>query len=104
MGDVDRRDAQPALQPGDLGAHLAAQLGVEVAERLVEEERVGLPDDRAAHRDALPLATRQVRRFAFQVLVELQQVGGLVDAAADLLLVDLVAVEPQREGDVLPDG
>ena len=53
VGDVDGGHAQPALQAQDLGAHLTAQLGVEVAQRLVEQERVGLTDDGAAHGDAL---------------------------------------------------
>ena len=38
MGDVQRSGAEAALQAGDLGAHLHAQLGVEVGERLVEEQ------------------------------------------------------------------
>ena len=53
--DVQRRDAELLLQLGDLGAHLAAELGVEVRERFVHEERRRLADDRAAHRHPLAL-------------------------------------------------
>ena len=54
--DVDRRHAERALEPADLRAHLDAELRVEVRERLVHQEGLRLADDRAAHRDALPLA------------------------------------------------
>ena len=60
MGDVYGGDAESALQPQDLGAHLAAQLGVEVGQRFVEQERVGLPDDGPAHRDPLALAAGEL--------------------------------------------
>ena len=72
---------------------------VEVRQRLVEQERIGLPHDRPAHRDALPLATGQVRRFAVQVLGELEGFSSLLHALADLFLGQ-PAAQSQREGDV----
>ena len=54
--DIDGRRVQPALQVGDLTAHLDPQLGVEVGERLVEQERGGLAHDGTSHGDALALA------------------------------------------------
>ncbi len=60
MGDIYGGDAESALQPQDLGAHLAAQLGVEVGQRFVEQERVDLPDDGPAHRDPLALAAGEL--------------------------------------------
>ena len=45
VGDVDGRGAEPVLQVGDLVAHLHAQLGVEVRERLVHQERGRLAHD-----------------------------------------------------------
>ena len=38
--DVEHRRAQLLVQPRDVGAHLDAQLGVEVGERLVHQERL----------------------------------------------------------------
>ena len=38
VGDVDGRHLEPLVQRLDLGAHLHAQLGVEIGERLVEQE------------------------------------------------------------------
>jgi len=40
----------------DLSAHRHAQLGVEVGQRLIEQEDFRIAHDRAAHRDALALA------------------------------------------------
>src|SRR5450759_3359659 len=102
VGDVDGGDAEPALQPRDLGTHLPAQLGVEVGQRLVEEEGVGLPDDGAPHRDPLSLSTGELARLALQVLGQVQSRGRLLDPLADLVLGD--TAQPQREGDVLEDG
>ena len=62
VGDVHGRDAEPLMQLRERRAHADAELRVEVRERLVEQERLRLADDRAAHRDALPLAARQLRR------------------------------------------
>jgi hypothetical protein len=56
VGDVHRRRAEPALDARHLGAHLHAELGVEVRQRLVHQEALRVADDRAAHRHALPLA------------------------------------------------
>jgi hypothetical protein len=68
--DVHRRRLELALDPRDLGAHLDPQLRIEVRERLVHQERLRLADDRAAHRDALPLAARERARLLLQHLVE----------------------------------
>src|SRR3712207_7165735 len=45
-----------------------------------------LTHDRAAHGDTLTLATGERLRLARQVLVELQELRGLLDAAVDLRL------------------
>ena len=59
--DVDDGGAHLVVQLLDLGAHLAAQLGVEIGQRLVEEEGDRLAHHRAAHRDALALSARELR-------------------------------------------
>ncbi len=64
MGHIEARHADAPLQLQDLGAHLAAQLGVEVAERLVEQEHPRLAYKGATHGDALALAAAQLRRAA----------------------------------------
>ena len=48
MGDVGDGDAELVMEPRDLGAHVAAQLGVDVPQGLVEEVRPRPPHDGAA--------------------------------------------------------
>ena len=102
VGHVDRGGVEPVLDPRHLGAHLHAQLGVEVRQRLVHQERLRVADDRAPHRDALALAAGQVRRLALEVVGEVEDLGRLVDLGVDLLLRALR--ELQRERDVVAHG
>ena len=64
VGDVERRHAEPPLDPQHLAAHLDAQAGVEVRERLVHEEHGRLAHERPAHGDALALAARELAGLA----------------------------------------
>ena len=98
VGDVDGRDAEPRLQLGDVGAHLHAQLGVEVGERLVHQEDLGLADDRAPHRHALALAAGELARLALEQRRQLELLGDLAHALLALGLRH--PRHPQREADV----
>ena len=80
VGDEQRRDAQLAVQLLDLDAGLRAQLGVQVGQRLVEQEHLGLAHDGPAHGHALALAAGQLARLAVQQVAQLQDARGLVDA------------------------
>ena len=84
-----------------LGAHLHSQLGIEVGQRLVHEESGGLTHDGPTHRHTLPLATRQCLWLALQVFLDLEDVGGLMDPALDLVLGELPQLE--TEGHVVVD-
>ena len=65
VGDVDERDPrQLALDALELELHLLAQLEVERAERLVEQQHPRAVDERAGERDALALAARELDRPA----------------------------------------
>ena len=99
--DVDGGDAEAALQRRDLRAGLDAELGVEVRQRLVHEEHLRLAHDRAAHGDALTLATGERLRLAGQVLLEVEELGGLEHASGALFLAD--AGDLQGEAHVLGD-
>jgi hypothetical protein len=70
VGDVDGGRGESALQGGDLGAGLHPQLGVEVGQRFVHQEHLGLPDDRSAHCHALALASGEGLGSAVEVLLE----------------------------------
>jgi hypothetical protein len=98
---VHGRHLQPLDERLDLAAHRHAQLRVEVRQRFVHQERLRLPDDRATHRDALPLAAAELLRLAVEQCLDREQLGRLPDAPLDLCLRH--AREPQAEGDVLRD-
>ena len=61
------------MQLGDLDAHGNAQLGVEVGQRLVEEEDLRVAHDRPPDGDALALAAGELRGLALQQLFHLQR-------------------------------
>ena len=78
----------------DFAAHLDAQLGVEVGERLVEQQHVRLDHDRARDRDALQLAAGELVRPALAIAVELHQLQRALDARAHLVARTLRARSP----------
>ena len=82
--DVDGGGLEPLVQLLDLGAHRDAQLGVEVRERLVEQEHLRIAHDGAAHRDALALAAGELAREALEQRLQAENVGRAVHAAVDL--------------------
>ena len=96
--DVDRRRGEPRLQLGDVGAHLDAQLGIEVRERLVHQVDARLAHDRPPHRHPLALSARQLPGLALEELGQPEQRGDLAHARLALGLRHLRDL--QREGDV----
>ena len=88
------------MQVADLGAHGHAQLGIQVGQRLVEQEQLGLAHDGAADGHALALAARELCGLALQQLVQPQQRGRLLHLAFDLGLGHLAPVL-QAEGHVV---
>jgi hypothetical protein len=66
VGDVDAGRAELLVLLADVDADLRAQGGVEVGQRLVEQEQLRAADDRAAHGDALALASGQRARQAIE--------------------------------------
>ena len=84
VGDVDRGHAEPLVQARELRAHRDAQLGVEVAQRLVHQERLRLAHDRAPHGHALALAAGQLARLALEHLLQPEDPRDVVDARGDV--------------------
>src|SRR5207253_31676 len=82
---------------GDLAPHLHAQLGIEVGERLVEEEHRRLADDRPAEGDALLLAARELPRPMLEQRLDAQDPGGFPDARGDLGAGDAPQLETHRQ-------
>jgi hypothetical protein len=86
VGHVDRGDAERPLETLDLDAHLHAQLRIEVGERLVEEEHLGLAHDGTAHGDALALAAGELAGLAVEERLDGEDPRGLAYPPVDLVL------------------
>ena len=71
------------MQLGDLGARRHAQLGVEVAERLVHQEDARVAHHGARQCHALALAAGELARLAVEEGLNLQRFGGAADVARD---------------------
>ncbi len=85
---------------GELCAHLHAERGVEVRERLVHQEHLGLSDQRAAERDPLSLAARERGGTSFEQLRDVERLGDLAHAGADARARLVPRLHAERE--VLP--
>ena len=96
VGDVDHRRLQVLMQLRELIAHPHAQRGVEVGQRLVEQEHLGLAHDRAADGHALALPARQVLGLALEQVLDVQDARGVAHRAVDLVLRYLGQLQPER--------
>ena len=97
MGDVDERDPDLVLDPLELELHLLAQLEVERAERLVEQEHPRVTDDRARERDPLLLAAGQLARLAGLPPGEADELEDLGHPRPHLRLRQLLPLETERD-------
>ena len=102
VGHVQGGDTQLTLQGSDLSTGLHTELGVEVRQRLIHEEDLRLTHDGAAHGHTLTLTTGQSLRLTIEVLGQVEDLGGLLDALADLVLRG--AGDLQSEAHVVGDG
>ena len=95
--DEDRRDADPRLDLLQLEAHLVAPPRVEIGERLVEQQHVGIADERPAQRDALLLAARQQRRRPVVQALSPRRLQHGHDLVADLRRRQALARAAERQ-------
>ena len=86
MRDEDAGGLQFVVEALDLDPHLAAELGVQVGQGLVEQEDVGLADNGAAHGNSLALAAAQLAGFARQEFLDAQNARDTLHALANLRL------------------
>ena len=91
--------AEVALEALDLGAHLEPELGVQVRERLVHQERMRLADDRAGQRDPLALPAGELPRHTLEQVVDVEHPRHLGRARQALLAGHLP--HPERVTDVV---
>ena len=94
---VDERDADLALDPLELDLHLLAQLEVERAERLVEQQQRRPVHERPRQRDALAHAARELRGPVLGPVAERDEIERLGHALADLRLGHLAPPQPERD-------
>ena len=87
---------QALMQLGDLSSHLNAQLGVQVGQRLVQQEDLGLTDDGAAQSNTLTLAAGQSLGLTVEQVLDVQDRRGFFDAALDLVLRASCAASGRR--------
>ena len=80
----------------ELQLHLLAQLEVERAERLVEQEHLGPVDQRASQRDSLLLTARKLRAPPLAVAGQADQLQRFHDAPLDLFAGHLLAAQAER--------
>ncbi len=99
VGDEDHRRPEALLQALQLDAHLVAQQGIEVRQRLVEQEHAGFGDQGAGESHALLLAAGELARIAGAQRAEPDQLQHALDARAPLRLPR--ASTPQTERDVV---
>ncbi len=84
------------MEQTQLGPHLNPQLGVEIGERLVHQERRRLAHDGPTHGHPLPLTTGEGLRLAIEVLGDLEGLGGVLDPPPDVVLRHLAELETER--------
>ena len=93
MGDVDGGDAHLLLDAADLGTHGDAELGVQVAEGLVEQQDGRLDHQRAGQGHTLLLAAGQLVGHAALHTGQLHQIQDLHDPLLDLVLGHLAQLQ-----------
>jgi hypothetical protein len=84
MGDVDRGDADRAVDVLELGPHFLAQLRIEVRQRLVEQQDLGRIGDGAGERHALLLPAGELVRIPVADGVEPHPLQGSRDLPVTL--------------------
>ena len=99
MRDIDGGDAKRGLHMLELGAHVTAQLGVEIRQGLVHKEHRRPADDRARQGNALTLAAGQFARIALEKRFQLHLLRGIQNGRVHLLLRQLFHL--QRKPDIL---
>ena len=103
MGDVNRGQAEIALDALQFKAHAVTQLRIEVGERLIEQKQFRLHDKCARQRQALLLATRQAGGFTLGILIKRHGGEDAHDLFTNFILGELGLAHFQREGSIGED-
>ena len=96
VGNIDERALDLVAQLNELGTHLVAKLGVQVGQRLVHQEDLGITHDGAADSDTLTLAARKRPGLTVEILGNAQNLGSRANLTVDLVLGDLLELKRKR--------
>ena len=88
MRHEQHRDAKAALDVSHLATHAQAQVGVEVAERLVKQKDLGPQHERAREGHALALPARDVCHARVRLVLQAHGVKHLAGALLGLGTAD----------------
>src|SRR5258708_21451344 len=84
VGDKQRGETEPAVQSAQPQPKILADLGIEGAKGLVEQEHARLDRERTRERNTLTLPTRKRAPIATAEALKLHQRQKLLDSAIDL--------------------
>src|SRR5262245_44551482 len=98
MGYVDRRYVDRLVQRFELEAHLFPELGIKVAQWLIEQENFRLTNQSSRQCDPLLLATAQVRSQTIRQAAQTQSLQNLLHPPSE---ISATQVARQRIGHVL---
>src|SRR5690348_6528209 len=83
VGNVDHGMAKLLMEPLDFSSHIISKLGIQIAQRLIEQEEQRVSDDRTADCDTLALTTRQLTWKPLEKLHNTEHVGGTLHTSVD---------------------
>ncbi|MNY14948.1 hypothetical protein D3C86_1481380 [compost metagenome] len=89
---------QLAVQIGDAYPHGGAQLGIEIGQRLIEQEHARFLDERATQRHTLRLSAGKLLRQPVEQRLDFENARDIVDRLFDLRLGD--TGDLQAEGEI----
>ncbi len=103
VGDEKRRELNLLVKTPEPASQFFADLGVECAEGLVEEQHLGLDRERAREGDALTLAAGELTGETGVEALELHEFQQPMHAVRDVTRRRAIAARPdvEAEGDVL---
>ncbi len=92
VGHVDEGGLQLLVQLADVGAGFHAQLGIQVGERLIEEENFWLAHDGPTDSHTLALATGELAGLAVEQVFDAQDLSRILNPLLDFCLWGSCAV------------
>lgn len=97
MRHIDDGSSKTGKKPLEFMPDLLAQYRIQVAQRLVKQKYLWIPDKRSSRRDTLPLAAAQLPRRFFEQVLDLEQLRCVVNAPYDFVAGRLFQHEIERQ-------